>query len=57
MKSSIVKEEVIPIYLDDTPIQGIPTDVVGIRFKMDMSDGWQDRAEKEIVFKVIDRLD
>lgn len=52
----VVKGEVIPIYLDDTPIRGIPSDVVGIRF-MDMSEGWQERADKEIVFKVIDKLD
>lgn len=52
----VMKGEVIPIYLDETPIHGIPTDVVGIRF-MDMSDGWQDRADKEIVLKVIDKLD
>lgn len=52
----IIKGDVIPIYLDNTSITGIPKDVVGIRF-MDMSDGWQERADKEIVFKVIDKLD
>lgn len=52
----VANEEVIPVFLDDTPIVGIPKDVVGINFK-DMSEGWQERADKAIVFKVIDKLD
>ncbi|RZZ85027.1 TIR domain-containing protein [Pseudoxanthomonas winnipegensis] len=52
----IQKGEVIPVYLDDTPIVGIPKDIVGIQFK-DQQEGWQERADQEIVFKVIDKLD
>jgi len=52
----IQKAEVIPVYLDDTPIVGMPKDVIGIVFE-DMSDGWQERADREIVFKIIDKLD
>jgi hypothetical protein len=52
----IQKAEVIPVYLDDTPVVGVPKDVVGIIFR-DMSSGWQERADSEIVYKVIDKLD
>jgi hypothetical protein len=52
----IQKAEVIPVYLDDTPVVGVSKDVVGIIFR-DMSSGWQERADSEIVYKVIDKLD
>ena len=52
----VQKEEVIPVFLDDTPIVGVSKDIVGISFK-DMSDGWQIRADEAIVLKVIDKLD
>ena len=52
----IQKGEVIPVYLDDTPVVGVSKDVVGIVFR-DMSDGWQERADREIVFRIIDKLD
>jgi hypothetical protein len=52
----VQKGEVIPVFLDDSPIVGIPKDVVGIEFK-DMSEGWQSRADAATVFKIIDKLD
>src|SRR5690606_16039023 len=52
----VEKAEVIPIYLDDTPFVGIPKDVIGIDFK-DFSEGWRQRADEQIVFKLIDKLD
>jgi len=49
--------EVIPVYLDDTKFVGIPQDIVGIKFKYAESDpGWRERADTEIVFKLIEKL-
>lgn len=52
----VAKGAVIPVFLDNTPVLGIPADVVSIKFT-DMSEGWQERADREIVFKIIDKLD
>ncbi|MFY2853728.1 TIR domain-containing protein [Achromobacter xylosoxidans] len=52
----VPKGEIIPIYLDETPIPGLTKDVVGIKFT-DMSEGWQSRADELILFKIIDKLD
>lgn len=56
--------DVIPVFLDETPITGIPKDVVGIRFLDDQfpwrnpdDDAWRDRAGNEIILKIIDKLD
>lgn len=53
-----VKEaEVIPVYLDDTPFVGIPSDIVGIKPKWDTSDpDWEKRAVDDIVFPIAERL-
>ena len=60
----VQKGEVIPVFLDDTPITGIPKDVVGIRFidaqfswRDGSQDSWRDRAGNEIILKIIDKLD
>ncbi len=53
----VADEHVIPIYLDDTKFVGIPADIVGIRFRFDPEDpDWQEKADKEIVEKLIDKL-
>ncbi len=52
----VQRGEVIPIYLDDTPVVGMPKDIVGLMFK-DRSDGWEARADNDILFKLIDKLD
>ena len=53
----VADEHVIPIYLDDTKFVGIPADIIGVRFKFDQEDpGWQERADREIIEKLIDKL-
>ena len=53
----VADEHVIPIFLDDTKFVGIPTDIVGIRFKFDPEDpSWRVKADREIVEKLIDKL-
>lgn len=50
---------VIPIYLDDAPVPGVPKDIVGIPFKNYAALG-ADLANKvtdEIVFKLFERLE
>ena len=48
---------VIPIYLDDTPFPGIPSDLIGIKFKWDKSDpDWKHKVTDNIVFKLHERL-
>lgn len=49
------REEVIPVYLDDTNFPGIPSDIIGIKFKYP-DDEWQKKADERIIFKMIDRL-
>lgn len=50
---------VIPIYLDDTPVVGIPKDIVGIVFKgyRELGDQLPNKVTDDIVMKVIDRLE
>lgn len=49
--------EVIPIFLDSTLFVGIPSDIVGIKYKWDPSaKDWQETAITEIVYKLMDRL-
>ena len=53
----MIDEHVIPIFLDDTKFVGIPTDIIGIKFNFDPNDpDWRDKADKEIVEKLIDKL-
>lgn len=54
----VVEQSVIPVYLDDTKFVGIPSDVIGIRFRYDREqiEGWQHNADTEIVEKLVDRL-
>lgn len=53
----VADEHVIPIYLDDTKFVGIPADIIGVRFKYDQGDpDWRERADREIVEKLIDKL-
>lgn len=54
----VTEQSVIPVYLDDTKFVGIPSDVIGIRFRYDrdQSEGWQDSADREIVEKLVDRV-
>ena len=49
---------VIPIYLDDTPFPGIPSDLIGIKFKWDKNDpDLKNKVTDNIVFKLLERLD
>ncbi|MQU72469.1 TIR domain-containing protein [Sinorhizobium meliloti] len=53
----VADEHIIPIYLDDTKFVGIPTDIIGVRFRFDQEDPeWRDKADREIVEKLIDKL-
>lgn len=55
----VAEAAVIPIYLDETPVPGIPRDIVGIAFKNYAVHG-ADLANKvtdEIVFKLFERLE
>jgi hypothetical protein len=48
---------VIPVYLDDTKFVGIPQETVGIKFTYNEAEpGWRNRADTEIVFKLIEKL-
>lgn len=55
----VAEAAVIPIYLDDTPVVGIPRDIVGIPFKNYSASGDKlaNRVTDEIVFKLLERLD
>ena len=55
----IADAAVIPIYLDDTPVPGIPKDIVGIMFKNHHNYGadLRDKVTDEIVFKLYARLE
>lgn len=50
---------VIPIYLDNTPVAGIPKDVIGIPFKNHIGLGADlpNKVTDEIVFKLYERLE
>lgn len=48
---------VIPIFLDDSVFPGIPKDIVRIDFRYKVTDAdWQDRAQTEIAYRIIDKL-
>jgi hypothetical protein len=50
--------EIIPIFLDDTAFVGIPKDIIGIKMKIDyMENSWREKVEKEIIPKLLFRLD
>jgi hypothetical protein len=55
----VAEAAVIPIYLDDTPIVGIPKDIVGISFKkyQDIGAELANKVTDEIVFKLFERLE
>lgn len=55
----VAEAAVIPIHVDDTPIAGIPKDIVGIHFKdyASLGAGLANRVADDIVFKLIDRLE
>lgn len=50
---------VIPLYLDDTPVPGIPKDIVGIPFKdyHQMGDALANRVTDEVVYKLYAKLE
>lgn len=50
---------IIPVYLDNTPIIGIPKDIVGISFKkyQDLGDELPNKVTDEIIFKLVERLE
>lgn len=55
----IAEASVIPVYVDETPIAGIPKDIVGIDFKNYATFGpdLPNRVTDNIVFKLIERLE
>ena len=55
----VAEAAVIPIFLDATPVIGIPKDIVGIDFKGYQAFGMEltNRITDEIVFKLIARLE
>lgn len=55
----IAEAAVIPIYLDDTPVAGIPKDIIGIPFKnyTAYEPDLQNKVTDEIVFKLFERLE
>lgn len=50
----VADEAVIPIYLDETPVLGIPKDIVGIRFIQDAFTS--NEVTDRIVYKLVERL-
>ncbi|MEH2498977.1 hypothetical protein V1294_005456 [Bradyrhizobium sp. AZCC 1678] len=53
----IQDESVIPIFLDDTKFVGIPSDIIGIKFKFDPNHSdWRGGATDDIMMKLIDKL-
>ena len=54
----VADEAVIPIFLDDTPVPGMPRDIVGIMFRnWDKSDNLVNRVTDEVIFKLVAKLD
>jgi len=46
-----------PARIGDTKFVGIPSDIIGVRFKFDMEDpDWREKADREIVEKLIEKL-
>lgn len=53
----VAEEEVIPIFLDDTIFVGIPSDIVGIKYRHDPGKvDWMTDAIDRIVFPILERL-
>jgi hypothetical protein len=54
----VAEAAVIPIYLDDTPVPGIPRDIVGLMFKNYRAYGADlpNKVTDEIAFKLVARL-
>ena len=50
---------VMPIFLDDTPVPGMPRDIIGVKFRnLDTADAsFVNRVTDEIIFKLTARLD
>jgi hypothetical protein len=56
----VIDEAVIPIFLDDTPVPGIPKDLIGIPFKVREGESLEQLAERvtdEITFKLASKLE
>lgn len=55
----VTEAAVIPIYLDDTPVPGIPKDIVGIQFKNYAAFGadLENKVTDGIVFKLFEALE
>jgi hypothetical protein len=55
----VTEASVIPIYVDETPIVGIPKDIAGIHFKNYAEFGPElpNKVTDEIVFKLMERLE
>lgn len=53
----VEKQEVIPIYLDDTRFPGIPGDLYGIKLSINVTqEGWQQIVDDNIVLKILDKI-
>lgn len=54
----VAEAAVIPIYLDDTPVPGIPKDIIGIQFKnyTVLGDALENTVTDEIVYRLLDLL-
>jgi len=55
----VTEAAVIPVFLDDTVVLGIPKDIVGISFKSyeSFGDSLPNRITNDIVFKLLARLE
>ncbi|TAG50202.1 MAG: TIR domain-containing protein [Betaproteobacteria bacterium] len=55
----VSEESVFPVFLDETPVLGIPKDIAGIHFKnyRALGDTLQNRITDDIVFKLLGRLE
>ena len=50
-KKRVPNGEVIPVYLDDIILVGIPEDIVGIKYDSEENEDWQGEVQ-DIVFKI-----
>ena len=53
----VADEAVIPIFLDETRFPGIPSDLVGITFRVEPGDELANRVTDEIVFRLYNHLE